>query len=140
MYFICAILPSFLGPFAITQERARFVDFSVPVYTDDILFLMPLKLEKDASILIRPFGWRVWIIVLLVPPTYLLILALSDFVFEGKVKWWELTDFTARLLFMHGVPILPETTIYKRIFSITWIVAQTIMALAYAGHSLTFLE
>ena len=127
-----------LGPFAITQQRARDVDFSVSVYTDDIVFMMPFKVENDPGIIMRPFGWRVWIIVLLVPPAYLLILGLSDFAFEGNnVRWWELTDFTVRHLFMHSVPKLPESTSYKRIFSITWIATQTIMAVVYAGFFYT---
>lgn len=124
------------GPFAIMPQRARDVDFSITLYQDDTVFMMPLNIEKDSRIIMRPFEWRVWILVLLAPPAYLLILGLSDFAFERferKVEWWKLTDFTVRLLFMHGTPRLPESTIYRRIFSITWIVTQTILAVVYAG-------
>ena len=126
------------GPFAIMPQRARDVDFSITLYQDDTVFMMPLNIEKDSRIIMRPFEWRVWILVLLAPPAYLLILGLSDFAFEGNnVRWWELTDFTVRHLFMHSVPKLPESTSYKRIFSITWIATQTIMAVVYAGFFYT---
>ena len=64
---------------------------------------------------------------------YLLIIAISEYVFNRHVDWWTLIYLTLMPIFFQGVPRLPETKIYNRIFSINWIMPMYVLALAYLG-------
>ena len=112
-------------------DRAQIVDFTLPVYTDQILGLVPLIIEKDPRVLSKPFDWRVWLVLAVLPPMYLFIITLSEYAFNHRVNWWTLIDFTLRPVFMQGVPRLPEAKMYNRIFSINWIMMMYVLGLAY---------
>ena len=59
------------------------IDFTFPVYIDDLLGIIPFKVEKDSAVIIRPFGWRVWIAVLVVTPLYLLSVWVADMAYKA---------------------------------------------------------
>ena len=90
-------------------------------------------MEKVPNVLIKPFDWRVWILLIALPPMYLLIIAISEYVFNRHVDWWTLIYLTLMPIFMQGVPRLPETKVYNRIFSINWIMPMYVLGLAYLG-------
>ena len=71
-----------LGPFIVNEDRARVIDFTFPVYIDDLLGIIPFKVERDSAVIIRPFGWRVWLAVLGVTPLYLLSVWLADMIYK----------------------------------------------------------
>ena len=125
----------FSGPFALQWDRAEIVDFTLPVYTDHIVGLVPLKIENNKDAQIKPFDWRAWVVIALLPPIYLLIIALSEYVFNHHVDWWTLINFTLRPIFLQGVPRLPQANMYNRIFSINWIWMMNVLGLAYLGMS-----
>ena len=58
------------------------IDFTFPVYIDDLLGIIPFKVERDSAVIIRPFGWRVWLAVLGVTPLYLLSVWLADMAYK----------------------------------------------------------
>lgn len=129
----------FSGPFAMQGDRAEIVDFSLPVYTGHIVALIPLKMVNNQDALIKPFDWRSWVVIASLPPTYLLFIALSEYVFNHDVNWWKLINFTLNPIFMQGVPRLPEANMYNRIFSINWIMMTYVLGLAYLGMSYAWL-
>ena len=71
-----------IGPFIVNEERARVIDFTIPVYIDDILGIIPFKVEKDSAVIIRPFSWRVWLAILGITSLYLLSVLLADIAYK----------------------------------------------------------
>ena len=59
------------------------IDFTFPVYIDDLLGIIPFKVEKDSAVIIRPFGWRVWLAVLVITPLYLLSVWFADMAYKA---------------------------------------------------------
>ena len=118
-------------------DRAEIVDFSISVYTDHLIGLVPLKIKDSRDARIEPFHWKVWAIIASLPPMYLLIIALSEYIFNRQVRWRTLIDFTLRPIFMQSLTIFPQAKVYNKLFSITWIMMMFVLAQAYLGKSLT---
>ena len=117
------------------QDRAQIVDFTQAVYTDQIVGLVPLKVENNQRVLLKAFEWRVWAVLVALPPVYLLIITLAEYVFNRRVQdWWTLIDSTLRPIFMQGVPRIPDAKICNRIFSINWIMMMIVLGSAYSGE------
>ena len=117
-------------------HRTEIVDFSVPVYTDQVIGLVPLKIKDNRDARIEPFHWRVWAIIACLPPMYLLIMALSEYEFNHEVNWWTLIDFILRPIFMQTLPMFPQANMYNKLFSINWIMMMFVLGQAYLGRSL----
>ena len=115
--------------------RSEIVDFTVPVYTDHIMLVVPFKIKDQRDARIEPFHWKVWAVIAALPPMYLIIVALSERVFNNHVHWWKVIDITLRPVFLQGVPKLPEGYMYNRILSITWIMMMYVMGVAYLGNT-----
>ena len=118
-------------------DRAEIVDFSLSVYTDHIIGIVPLKIKDNIDALIQPFNWRVWAIIACLPPMYLSIIALSEYAFNRQVKWWTFINFTLRPIFVQSLPVFPQANIYNKLFSINWIMMMYVLGQAYLGKSLT---
>ena len=58
------------------------IDFTVPVYIDDLLGIIPFKVERDSAVVIRPFGWRVWLALIATTPLYLLSVWFADLIYK----------------------------------------------------------
>ena len=116
-------------------HRAEIVDFTVPVYTDHIMGVVPFKIKDQRDARIEPFHWNVWAAIASLPLMYLIIIALSECVFNNHVHWWIVFDNTLRPVFLQGVPKLPGENMYNRIFSITWIMMTYVMGVAYLGNT-----
>ena len=85
------------------------------------------------TVIMRPFGWKLWICVLASPFIFLFSLALSDKVFHGNVKWWKRIDFILRSIFMDSSASLPVPRHHNKILTITCLLVFYILALAYTG-------
>ena len=116
-------------------DRAEIVDFTIPVYTDHVMGVVPFKIKDQRDARIEPFHWKVWAVIAALPPVYLIIVALSERVFNNHVHWWIVFDNTLRPVFLQGVPKLPGENMYNRIFSITWIMMMYVMGVAYLGNT-----
>ena len=60
------------------------IDFTVPVYIDDLLGIIPFKVERDSAVVIRPFGWGVWLALIATTPLYLLSVWLADLIYKVR--------------------------------------------------------
>ena len=89
-------MPTFLGPFAVTLVRSQVIDYTIPVYIDDMTGLLSLEIKKDQAVLIRPFDWRVWTVVFTLTPIFALLVFLSDRFYDGHAKWYPVFDFIVR--------------------------------------------
>ena len=127
-------------PSAITKERLQYVDFTIPVYTDSIVGMIPFKEEKVADVIMRPFDWKIWICVAGVTATFLLAFAFSDLAFNGYIRWWNLIEFTYRLMLMHSAAILPDKRIYNRVFVSFWLFGFLILSVACSGKKIVSFE
>ena len=92
------------GPFIVNEDRVRVVDFSFNVYIDDLLGIIPFKVEKDAAVIIRPFGWRVWLAVLGIIPLYLLAAGLADLAYTG----WSITSHSQTNVFLSELTVVNQ--------------------------------
>ena len=125
----------FLGPFVFHPGRASVVQYTAPIYVDGMMAVIPFKMFKDQSILIRPFGWQVWLFVLISTTLYILICGFIERIDQGRFNWWKKIDFATRCIFMDSVDHheIPVAQIHNTILSLTWIWCSFILFTAYAG-------
>ena len=124
---------TFAGPFGITLIRSQVVDYTIPVYIDDFNALVSMEVKKDQAILVRPFDWKVWIVVFIVTPIFALILFLSEKYYYGHAEWWRAVDFVTRSLTIESLVAIPKARNYNMIFSLTGIWGFYILVLFYTG-------
>ena len=117
-----------------TLLRSKVVDFSLPVVTDDTTGFLSFGVGKDHGILIRAFGWRVWLAVVIITPLYIAILGLSDWLYGGQTNWWSYIEFCLRSMCMDSVKI-PQSQAYNKVYSSTWIWMSFVLFIAYEGKS-----
>ena len=115
------------------MERLQAVDFSTPVLSSALVGIIPFKREKVTEVIIRPFDWKIWVCLACLIATFMLALAISDLIFNGHIKWWNLIEFTYRLMLMHRAAILPDKRMYNRIFVCVWLFGFLILSIAYIG-------
>ena len=109
------------------------VDFSIPVLTDAIVGIMPYKKEKATVDILRPFDWKIWISIACLIMTFLIAFALCDLAFNGYIRWWNLIEFTYRLMLVHSVATLPDKRMYNKVLVCVWLYGLLILAVAYLG-------
>ena len=124
---------TYAGPFSMTLIRSEVVDFTIPVYIDDLTGLVSMEVKKDQAILVRPFDWRVWIVVFTVTPIFALVLFLSDKFYHGHAEWWRAVDFVTRSLTNESLVVIPKARNYNMVFSLTGIWGFYILVLFYTG-------
>ena len=119
------------------DQRAQVIEYTIPVYVDDQVALVPFKPSRDQAILIKVFDWRIWLVLLSLTPTFILVSGLSDRFFKGRTHWWGQVDFALRTIFMDSVfPCIPQERVYNKILSFTWIWGCFVLFAAYSGNSL----
>ena len=121
-----------LGPFAVTYLRYQVVDFSSYYYMDASPFMTSFATTVDIYALIRPFNYDIWLILLFLPPLYIIVMGLSDKIFDGMGHWSFQLEFVYMNLLkqVDKVPILRK---YNRILAQTWIFGAFIMTTLYLG-------
>ena len=110
------------------------MDYSIPVYIDDITGFLFLEMSKDEGILHRAFGWRVWLAIFITALSYIGILGLTDWFYCGSCNWWRYLEFCLRSICLDSVKI-PQDQNYNRVFSLSWIWMSFFLFLAYEGKS-----
>ena len=128
-------MSTFQGPFGVTLIRSHVIDYTIPVYIDDLTGLVSLEIKKDQAILVRPFDWRVWMAVFTLTPAFALVLFLSDRFYDGHAAWWRVVDFIWRCLCIEGMVVIPKARNYNMIFSLTGIWGYYFLVLFYTGWS-----
>ena len=124
-----------IGPFAVTLRRSKVIDYSDSVFLDDLTALVPFKMSKDNSILIRPFQWEVWFGLMILIPIYIIASGIAEHALSQDIKWWNLIDFTWRSLCKGSGVLLTISQQYyhKRILAIFWMYSSLILFTAYSG-------
>ena len=115
-------------------RRAQVVDFSYPIHIDKLQFIIGIKVETDPLAMLSPFGWRVWIGVVLAPPVYWLAMGMADTIFHGVARWPLLAGFTYRSILKQSCEFIPGTRYYNRIFSVVWILSFSVLCYGYEGE------
>ena len=113
--------------------RSEVIDYTIPVYIDDLTGLVAIKVKKDQAILVRPFDWRVWIVVFSLIPIFALDLFLSEKLYHGHAEWWRAVDFVTRSLTIESMVTIPKARNYNMILSLTGIWGFYILVLFYTG-------
>ena len=124
----------FVVPFFVTAPRNAVIEFSYSFFVDSSLFIIGFNMETDPWKIIRPFGWRVWLALLIAMSTYWLAMCIADRYFEGRAEWYHLFVFTFQPLLMQKSEPTPSKTIYKRMFASFWLISAFILTNAYAGN------
>ena len=124
----------FAVPFFVTAPRYAVIDFSYSFFVDSSLFIIGFNMETDTWKIIRPFGWRVWLALLIAVPTYWLAMCIADQYFEGRAEWYGLFVFTVQPLLMQNSEPTPSRTTYKRMFACFWLASAFVFTNAYAGY------
>ena len=124
----------------ISSERLEAVDFSIPVLTTGFVGIIPYKREKVTVHFLRPFDWKIWISVACLTITFLIVFALTDLAFNGYIRWWNLVEFSYRLMLMHSAATLPDKRMYNRVLVCVWLYGFLILAVAYLGKDIVTLN
>ena len=125
---------TFEGPFGPLYDRWQVVDFTIPVLYGHVQAIIPfIPSGNDMAVIMRPFGWKLWLCVLVSPFLFLFSFALSDKLFHGEVKWWKRIDFLLRNVFMDSTVFPPASRHHGIILTLTCLVTFYILALAYTG-------
>ena len=127
-----------LGPFGVRADRARAVDYTLPVYIGDLTAVAPLRMEKNHHVLAQPFGWKLWLTIFILPPVFLLTMILSDLIFNRYIEVGRLSGFVSRTVFQQSTPKIPASRSYQRIYSITWLCGCYVLSIAYTGINFHF--
>ena len=123
------------------MARSQVIQYTLPIYVDNIIAVMPYKMEDDHGVLLRPFKWEVWVGIVLVTISYILVTGLIEWAYNGRCKWWDIINFTLRCICMDSIgqkSILMANS-YNRILSITWIWCSLILFAAYAGMQVVYI-
>ena len=116
-------------------RRAQVVDFSYPIHIDKLQFIIGLKAESDPLAVLSPFGWRVWIGVVLAPPLYWLAMGLADVAFHGTARWSTLAGFIYRSIVKEvGEFNTGARYYYNKIFVVVWIWSFSVLCYGYEGE------
>ena len=91
--------------------------------------------SKDQGILFRALGWKVWLAVVIITPLYIVILGLSDWLYNGQTNWWTYIEFCLRSICMDSVKI-PQSQNYNKVYSLAWLWMTFVLFLAYQGKYL----
>ena len=126
-------MSTFLGPFAVTLVRSQVIDYTIPVYIDDMTALVSLEIKKDQAILIRPFEWRVWAVVFTLTPVFAVVLYLADRFYDGYATWYPSIDLIVRSITIESMVAIPRARNYNMIFSLAGIWGFYFLALFYIG-------
>ena len=130
-------LTSHTGPFSVNDQRAQVIEYTIPVYVDDQVALIPYKPSRNQAVLIKVFDWRIWLTLLFLTPAYIIVCGLSTRLFMGQVNWWAQVDFALRTLCMDSAyPRIPQERNYNKILSFTWIWGCFVLFAAYSGNCL----
>ena len=122
-----------IGPFHVNTRRAHVVDFSYPIHIDKLQFIIGLKTETDPLAVLSPFGWRVWIGVVLAPPLYWLTMGMADVAFHGTARWSTLAGFIYRSIVKEVGEYNTGTRYYNKIFIVVWIWSFSVLIYGYEG-------
>ena len=104
------------------------------MYVDDQVALVPFKPSIDHAAFFKVFDWRIWLLLLMLTPAYIVVCGLSDKFFTGKFNWWGQFEFTLRTIVMHPPNIPPQVGNYKKILSLTWVWSTFILVAAHSGN------
>ena len=115
-------------------RRAQVVDFSYPIHIDKLQFIIGLKAETDPLAVLSPFGWRVWIGVVLAPPLYWLAMGMADIAFHGTARWSTLAGFIYRSIVKEVGEFNTGTRYYNKIFAAVWIWSFSVLCYGYEGE------
>ena len=124
-----------IGPFAVYYGRHLFIDYSHTVHLDRLQFLLSLKPQNDPWAIFRPFGWRVWMSIILVTPLYLISMGITDLAFFGETRWIANVGFVARQLLKQPRNSFPRQKLYKMIFICAWAWPTLVLLYGYEGKS-----
>ena len=123
-----------VGPFIPRYDRSQVVTFAIPVTYGGMVAVVPFRQSgNDMTVFGQPFGWKLWICVLVSPFIFLFALALSDKLVHDEVMWWKHTDFILRSIFMDSPASLPSTRHHNKILAMTCLLVFFILATAYTG-------
>ena len=129
-----ALKTLYLGPFIPRYDRTKVVEFTIPVTYGGMVALVPFRQSGNGmTLIVQPFGWKLWICVLASPFIFLFALALSNKLVHDEVMWWKQIDFILRSIFMDSPASLPSTRHHNKILTTTCLLVFFILATAYTG-------
>ena len=89
----------------------KVVDFTAPVLVESWTTVVPANPVVDPWPIVRPYMWQVWICILLIIPTYLLVVWFANLAFESspdKVEWGKIAGFTIRTCLVESTSWYPN--------------------------------
>ena len=121
------------GPFRVTPNRARAVDFTTPVLTGYYKAVIPLQHKSKMWYFTDPFTIAVWIVIFLCIPIYTITMGVADHVYNGPVDWVHLCGFVLRNTLSEQSSMPTNTLAYQKVLVITWLFSTLVLVQAYAG-------
>ena len=124
-----------LGPFVLTVDRAKAVDFSSPVLHSYYTIVVPLQHKSKMWYFATPFAYHVWLFIIISIPTYIAIMGLAEYMYTGLADWDKICGFVLRNAFseQNSISIINHIQVYQKILITVWLWSVLVLVQAYAG-------
>ena len=81
-----------------------------------------------------PFTYHVWLLISISIPIYLVIMGLSEYLYDGSVDWDSLCGFVLRnTLSEQNCKPIDYTQAYQKVLIIVWLLSVFVLVQSYAG-------
>ena len=131
---LCTSLQIFLGPFRWNKNSRQSVDHTAPYHVGYTTIVVPLLLETEIWSIAHPLSDNVWYASIISIPVFLVVMALADFVYFGKIHWTPLLGFVIRNVFSEHNEMPNNKRGYQKILIIVWLASIFVLVQSYAGN------
>ena len=108
----------------------------MPVMVDFWGLVIPLRQNYSLDAILHALEWKVWLVILLAMPTYMLVMTMVNYHYFGQMKWEVFSSFVIRASVMEarGKPGFPVKRIYQKLLLLFWSLPLFVLVTAYTGN------
>ena len=111
------------------------VDFTIPLLVDFWGLLVPVRQNYSLAAILHAFEFKVWLVILMAMPTYMLLMTMANYIYFGQMKWERFASFVLRACVMETRGIsLPVNKLYQKILVLFWCLPLFVLITAYRGN------
>ena len=124
-----------LGPFTINHNRLQGVQFTIPVVVGSYGLVVPLRQNYNLAAILHAFEFKVWLVILMTIPTYILVMTMANYHHFGHMKWEIFASFVIRSSIMERRgKSLPVKRLYQKLLLLFWSLPLFVLVTAYKGN------
>ena len=112
------------------------MDFTIPLLTDFLGLVIPLKQSYNLSAILNAFELEVWLVILFTMPMYPLAMVMANYHYSGgHMKWEMYASFVIRAsVSERRGRVIPNTWLYQKLLILFWCLPLFVLVKAYEGN------